>query len=63
MTVYLGRNPVGLNIVRRRNIVVDEYYNVVQIENTMRGTNEMENDVVATACNHISQFLYGVDNQ
>ena len=42
---------------------VDEYGNVITIENLMRGTNETKSDVIALACNHISQFLYGTDNQ
>ena len=50
-------------ITQINGATVDEYSNVISIENLMRGTNETESAVIALACNHISQFLYGTDNQ
>lgn len=50
-------------ITQINGATVDEYSNVISIENLMRGTNETESAVIALACNHISQFLYGPDNQ
>lgn len=40
----------------------DEYANVITIENLMGGLSLVEETELASACNHISQFLYGTDN-
>lgn len=41
---------------------VDEYANVITIENTIKGTNYVEQTEIATACDNISMFLYGTAN-
>ncbi len=40
----------------------DEYNNVVDVENIMRGTDETATASIEAACNNISQFLYGNQN-
>jgi len=52
----------GVEILGVTGLVQDEYNNVVGIENIMRGTNETETASVQTACDNISQFLYGTQN-
>lgn len=40
----------------------DEYSNVIDIENVMKGTSFVEEDEIDTACDNISMFLYGTAN-
>lgn len=40
----------------------DEYANYIIIENTLKGTSYVESTEIATACDQISQFLYGTNN-
>lgn len=40
----------------------DEYANVITIENAVKGTSYVESAEIANACNQISQFLYGTNN-
>lgn len=40
----------------------DEYANVIGIENTIKGTTFVESTEITTACNQISQFLFGTNN-
>lgn len=40
----------------------DEYANVITIENTVKGTTFVESTEITTACNQISQFLFGTNN-
>jgi len=40
----------------------DEYANYIIIENTIKGTNYVEQTEIATACDQISMFLYGTAN-
>lgn len=40
----------------------DEYANVIGIENTIKGTTYVESTEITTACNQISQFLFGTNN-
>lgn len=42
--------------------VTDEYANYIIIENTFKGTSYVESTEIATACDQISQFLYGTNN-
>ena len=40
----------------------DEYANYIQIENMIKGTSYVEATEIATACDDISYFLYGIAN-
>lgn len=40
----------------------DEFANYITIENTLKGTSYVESTEIATACDQISQFLYGTNN-
>lgn len=53
----------GTSILGVSGTLADEYANVMDIENTMRGTDETVAESVADACDDISQFLYGTNNQ
>lgn len=49
----------GVSILGVTGSAQDEYNSVVDLENIMRGTAETESESIETACNNISQFLYG----
>jgi len=53
----------GVSILGVSGELADQYENVIDIENTMRGTDETVAESVADACDDISQFLYGTNNK
>lgn len=61
--IVAGNIKSGVSILGVSGTLADEYANVIDIENTVRGTDETVAESVAAACDNISQFLYGTDNQ
>ena len=54
--------PIINSVISAGGGSTDEYANYIIIENALKGTSYVESTEIATACNQISQFLYGTNN-
>lgn len=54
--------PIINTVIQGGSGGTDEYANYIIIENAIKGTSYVESTEIATACNQISQFLYGTNN-